>query len=193
VDSSSVTDKSFTLSKGDTPVSANVSYDSASKKATLDPDSDLEANTTYTATLTTSVKDKAGNALAQNYTWTFTTKAPVVTPPPTTAAPLVVATSPNNGATGVERTIRPEVTFDTDLKSGTVTSRNVKLQVYNPKKKKWLAVTSTPSYANKVITVAPASVLGAQKRYRVVLNTDIKSTDDKSLEKPFRLTFTTRK
>jgi hypothetical protein len=46
-----------------------------------------------------------------------------------------VAITPKNGATGVARTIRPEVTFDTDLKSGTVTSQNVKLQVYNPKKK----------------------------------------------------------
>jgi hypothetical protein len=59
----------------------------------------------------------------------------VNTTPTSKSAPHGVAITPKNGATGVARTIRPEVTFDTDLKSGTVNSQNVKLQVYNPKKK----------------------------------------------------------
>src|SRR5215217_2659858 len=80
-DPSTLTTSTFTLIKqgSSTPVAAQVSYDSASKKATLDPTSDLEANTTYTATIkggSTGVQDLAGNALAQDYTWTFTTAAP---------------------------------------------------------------------------------------------------------------------
>jgi hypothetical protein len=42
----------------------------------LNPDADLAANTTYTATIkggTGGVKDAAGNALASDRTWTFTT------------------------------------------------------------------------------------------------------------------------
>jgi hypothetical protein len=88
-DPSTLTASTFTLIKqgSSTPVGAQVSYDSASKKATLDPTSDLEANTPYTATIkggSTGAEDLAGNALAQDYTWTFTTAAPAA---PTAMAP----------------------------------------------------------------------------------------------------------
>ena len=65
-------------------VSASISYDSASRTATLRPAAALAASTTYTATLrggTTDprIKDVAGNALAANVVWSFTTAA---APPP---------------------------------------------------------------------------------------------------------------
>ncbi|WP_051227817.1 InlB B-repeat-containing protein [Gillisia sp. JM1] len=41
--------------------------------ATFTPSEDLAPNTTYTGTVTTSVKDPMGNALQENYVWTFTT------------------------------------------------------------------------------------------------------------------------
>jgi Domain of unknown function (DUF4082)/Bacterial Ig-like domain/Bacterial Ig domain len=61
-------------------VTATVSYDAASKTATLTPSSALAVSTTYTATIkggTTDprVKDLAGNALAANLSWSFTTGA----------------------------------------------------------------------------------------------------------------------
>jgi len=90
VDPSTVTNQSFALTQDGSlndgsPVAARVSYDSDSSKATLDPDSALEANTTYTATITTSVKDLAENALAQDYSWTFTTTDDVTAPSTTPA------------------------------------------------------------------------------------------------------------
>jgi hypothetical protein len=65
-------------------VNASISYDSASRTATLRPAAALAASTTYTATLrggTTDprIKDVAGNALAANVVWSFTTAA---APPP---------------------------------------------------------------------------------------------------------------
>ena len=65
-------------------VNASISYDSASRTATLRPAAALAASTTYTATLrggTTDprIKDVAGNALAANVVWSFTTGA---APPP---------------------------------------------------------------------------------------------------------------
>ena len=63
----------FTLKQGSSPVAATVTYDPTTKQATLDPSTDLALNTTYTATLTTEAKDLAGNALAQEGSWTFTT------------------------------------------------------------------------------------------------------------------------
>jgi hypothetical protein len=67
---------SFTLqlTTGPGPILAGVvSYDAATKIATLTPSSNLLANTNYTATVTTSVKDLAANALAVNKVWTFAT------------------------------------------------------------------------------------------------------------------------
>ncbi|MGH3086348.1 MAG: S8 family serine peptidase, partial [Rubrobacteraceae bacterium] len=53
-------------------VAASVEYDAATRKATLDPDTDLESGATYTATVTTGAEDTAGNALAENKVWSFT-------------------------------------------------------------------------------------------------------------------------
>ena len=85
MDRSTVTTATFTLTKqgSSTPVSARVEYLS-NPKALLTPSSVLEPNTTYTATVKGGpggVKDLAGNALAQDYSWTFTTA------PPDTQAP----------------------------------------------------------------------------------------------------------
>jgi glucose/arabinose dehydrogenase len=75
---STLTTTSFTLTEqgGNTPVAAAVSYDSATDKATLNPNADLKADTTYTATVeggSGGVTDVAGNALAQDKVWSFTT------------------------------------------------------------------------------------------------------------------------
>jgi Bacterial Ig-like domain len=62
-------------------VEGTVSYDSTTKKATFDPSTNLAPNTTYTATISTGMKDLAGNALEQNFSWTFTTKSPLEATP----------------------------------------------------------------------------------------------------------------
>jgi len=49
-----------------TKVTAAVSYDAATKKATLNPSSNLSSRRTYKATVTSGAQDLAGNALDQN-------------------------------------------------------------------------------------------------------------------------------
>ncbi|MFT5224903.1 MAG: hypothetical protein ACI8XX_000650 [Polaribacter sp.] len=58
-----------------TMVDGKVVYSETDKQATFKQkfDLDLEPNTTYTATITTHVKDLAGNALENPVSWTFTT------------------------------------------------------------------------------------------------------------------------
>jgi hypothetical protein len=75
MNASTVSAQSFTLYKAGSPVSAQVTYDQNSLTATLDPAGDLQAGATYDAKITTSVKDLAGNALAQEKTWSFTVEA----------------------------------------------------------------------------------------------------------------------
>lgn len=56
-----------------------VTYDEATRTATLTPGSNLSNSTTYTVNLTTSIKDRANNSLATTW-WTFTTNSlPVIT------------------------------------------------------------------------------------------------------------------
>ena len=79
MDASTVTSSTFTLKAGTTTVPAAVTYNSTDKVATLNPDADLAAGTTYTATIkggSGGVKDVAGNALASDKTWTFTATSP---------------------------------------------------------------------------------------------------------------------
>jgi hypothetical protein len=69
----------FTLAEqgSATRLVATVTYDGATKKATLNPDTDLQTNTTYTAMVNTGAKDAAGNRLAADKVWSFTAAAPV--------------------------------------------------------------------------------------------------------------------
>jgi Bacterial Ig-like domain/RTX calcium-binding nonapeptide repeat (4 copies)/Haemolysin-type calcium binding protein related domain len=90
MDRSTVTTGTFTLTKqgSSTPVSARVEYLS-NPKALLTPSSVLEPNTIYTARVkggSTGAKDLAGNALAQDYSWTFTTGADTTAPQTTIAS-----------------------------------------------------------------------------------------------------------
>jgi hypothetical protein len=75
-----VTTVTFTLKRGSTVVSGAVTSPSTTT-ATFNPNSNLANNTTYTATVTTGVKDLAGNALAVTKTWSFTTVATVAAGP----------------------------------------------------------------------------------------------------------------
>jgi hypothetical protein len=54
-------------------VTGLVAYDAINKSATFTPAATFANGTTYTATVTTEATDLAGNTLATNYVWNFTT------------------------------------------------------------------------------------------------------------------------
>lgn len=71
----SISDASFTLRQGGTPIPGTVTYLPDGTAVQFVPDDELALNTVYTATLTTGAEDVAGNSIAQDYTWSFTTSA----------------------------------------------------------------------------------------------------------------------
>jgi hypothetical protein len=71
MNASTLTTTTFTLMQGTIFIPGTVSY--SGMTATYTPSSNLTLNATYTATITTGVKDLAGNALANNYVWSFST------------------------------------------------------------------------------------------------------------------------
>ncbi|MEJ7842420.1 MAG: Ig-like domain-containing protein [Rubrobacter sp.] len=105
----------FTLTRGSdgSAVSGRVTYDAATNKANLWPDGDLGFSEVYTATIRGGeggVKDLAGNGLAADETWSFTTAGE----PDTTAPDAPVIEQPaedthdDDGAFALSGTAEPD-------------------------------------------------------------------------------------
>jgi hypothetical protein len=71
MNATTITSASLTLKQGANAVAGTVSY--TNNVAKFVPDALLTAGLVYTASITTAAKDVAGNAMAANTTWNFTT------------------------------------------------------------------------------------------------------------------------
>jgi N,N-dimethylformamidase beta subunit-like protein/uncharacterized protein DUF4082/Big-like domain-containing protein/purple acid phosphatase-like protein len=100
----------FVRTPSSTVVPASLSYTAATNTATIVPTSSLAYSTTYTGVVKAAVKDLAGNTMAADFTWTFTTSAPP--PPPPTQGPggpvLVVTSAANPFSTYYAEILRGE-------------------------------------------------------------------------------------
>jgi hypothetical protein len=94
LDPDTITSTSFVVFDGATPVPGAVSY--AGITATFDPNADLATGTVYTAIIRQTAADPAGNTLAADYSWTFTTGGSL-----DVQRPVVTLTIPADDATGV--------------------------------------------------------------------------------------------
>jgi len=94
----------------DTVVPATVTYDATTNTATITPTAALAYSTLYTGVAKAGIKDAAGNLMAADFTWTFTSSAPP--PPPPTQGPggpvLVVTRSANPFSTYYAEILRGE-------------------------------------------------------------------------------------
>jgi YVTN family beta-propeller protein len=145
-------------------VAASVSYNTGTRVATLTPSAALAASTTYTATVrggASGVKDAAGNPLAANSTWSFTTAAAIDSTPPT-----VSATSPASGATGVATTVAVTVTFSEPMDAATISGSTIELRTAAN-----ALVTANVTYnaATRVATLTPSVALAASSTYTLTV------------------------
>ena len=90
VDPATINAATFKLHIGSAEIAGTVTYSVATRAATFTPSAPLPEGTLCTATVLTGVQDLAGNALAPEKVWTFTTRS----------APGVVLTE-SNGTTQV--------------------------------------------------------------------------------------------
>jgi hypothetical protein len=120
VDPATMTGTEFTLMNGSTPVSGTVAM-TGTTVVTFTPAAPLAQYTVYTAMITTGVKDLAGNGMAANYSWSFTTDGPDMTPP------TVLSASPVNSAlaAGINNPI--SATLSEQINSLTIVSSNFSL------------------------------------------------------------------
>lgn len=100
---------------GNVAVAGTVSY--AGTTMTFMPTRALAASTAYTVTITTGATDLAGNPLAANYVWSFTTGALA-----DTTAPTVTSTNPANLQTNVFINMTVAGTFSESMNALTITT-----------------------------------------------------------------------
>lgn len=97
IDPATINNSTFELRNArGTLITATVTYNAANNTATLTPNGFLAGSTSYSVTVrggTTGVKDLAGNALARNFSWTFTTGTASFTIWNSTATPAVLTDS----------------------------------------------------------------------------------------------------
>jgi hypothetical protein len=178
MDPLTVTDVTFTLKQGTTPVLGAVTY--AGVTATFTPDVDLTASTNYTATITTGAKDLAGNALASNFVWSFTTGAT-----PDTTAPEVSSTIPDSAATDVDISSAITAVFSEAMDPLTVTTATFTL------KHGTTSDNGTVTYAGVTATFTPASTLAPSTVYTATITTGAKDLAGNAVAINKAWTFTT--
>ncbi|MEO8660872.1 MAG: Ig-like domain-containing protein, partial [Bryobacteraceae bacterium] len=178
MDPLTITTVTFSLMQGTTPVAGVVSY--AGVSATFRPLNALVANTSFTATISTGARDLAGNALATNYVWTFSTGGGADTVPPT-----VISTSPANGATFVTTTSDVSATFSEPMNPLTIGSGSVTL---------WQGQTSIPgtvTYAGITATFRPIANLAPNTLYSAIVTRTATDLSGNPLPSDTVWTFTT--
>ena len=176
MDGSTIIASTFTLLNGTTSISGIVSYSGTT--ATFAPASNLAPSTLYTATITTGVKDIAGNALANNYVWSFTTAA-FVTPP------IVSSPVPANAAIDVALNQKIAINFSTKMDASTITSSTFTLMQGTT------SVSGIVSYSGTTATFAPASNFTASTLYTVTITTGAKDLAGNALASDYIWSFTT--
>ncbi len=180
-----MTGTSFVLRDGNgNAVAASVS--ASGSTATLQPNAGLQPSTTYTATLLSGsdgIKDSSGNALASDYSWSFTTAAPDTTPP------TVESVTPASGATGVGLGTSVTASFSEPIAPASVTGSSFVLRDGDGD-----AVDASVSASGSTATLQPDAGLQPTTQYTATLLSGpggIKDSSGNALASDYSWSFTT--
>ncbi|MGC1243859.1 MAG: Ig-like domain-containing protein [Chryseosolibacter sp.] len=158
-------------------ISGELTYDASTYTMRFIPGVKLEANTTYTATVGTSVKDLMGNALQTPYVWTFSTGA--------TVYPIVISTDATHNATNVPLNKQISATFSMPMDPATLTGAIYTIQQGSA------SVTGTITYAGNTVTFKPASDLAPNTVYSGMITTGAANLSGIGMKNDYAWTFTT--
>jgi methionine-rich copper-binding protein CopC len=186
IDQSTITATTVSLKNTNTSavVVATLTYDVGTNKVTLRPNGPLSNSTSYTLTITTGIKDLAGNALASNFTSSFTTAA--VTD---NTAPTVVSRTPSNGTTNVATNTNITITFSEAMDLATINSTNITIKPTAAGSN--LAANVSCNSPCTVATIDPSVDLLNNTSYTVTVSTGVKDVAGNALAASSSSTFTT--
>ena len=158
--SATITRSTFKVTgPGGATVNGNVTYAAAVGAAIFASTGDLVPSTIYTAKITTGAKDLAGNPLAVDYDWTFTTGTTT-----DVVAPTVLETNPADLATEVATSKTVSATFSEAVDPATITGANFTLKdgANQP-------VAGTLSYFGTTATFKPVNKLSINTTYTAAI------------------------
>ncbi len=140
-----------------TAVTAALSYNTATRTVTLNPNANLLTNRTYTVRLTNGITDLTGNPITAT-TWNFTTEA----------APAIAGRTPAVNGTNVATNRNLAVTFSEPVKGASASTVTLKTSAGK-------LVPATVSYdaAKRTVTVKPKAILPSSTRFTVSLTNGI--------------------
>lgn len=170
IDSNSVTSSSLSIDNG-----ATVSYSFTDSTVTMIPTAELSNGTTYTVTVGTAIRDLAGNRMARDSVFSFTTAVD-----PNALPPTVQAVSPANNASGVAAGAVVTATF----------SKGMQLSSLSTAFTLDHGVVGTVTLAGATATFTPASALAFDTTYTATISTAATDTFGLTLTAPVSWQFT---
>ena len=148
---------------------------------TLTPSAALAYDTMFTATISTNVRDLAGNALSSSYSWSFTTGNA-----PDTTRPTVDFTNPIVDEMDVPKNRAVIVVFSELMNSASVSTSTFTLATTTG-----AAVTGTVTCPGTTATFTPASDLLASTTYTATILASVRDLAGNSLAAGYQWDFTT--
>lgn len=161
-------------------VSGVVTYDSVSNVVNFTPTAPLVASTVFTGTVSTLAKDVAGNFLAANYVWTFTTGLG-----PDITAPTVGSVIPLDLATGVPLNRKVTAVFSEAIDSFTTTTTT--FTVSNG----FFPIAGTVVCVDKSVTFIPDTNMDPLTTYTATVTTGMLDLCGNALAANYVWSFTT--
>ncbi len=154
MDPATINASTFSFKQGTSAVPGSISY--AGLNAVFTPAAVLSPNTTYTATITSGAKDLAGNALANNYVWNWTTAALA-----DSTAPTVTLVNPADAAVNVAINSSVNATFSKAMDPLTINTASFTLA----------GVTGTVGFneISRIATFTPAAPLANDTSYSATI------------------------
>lgn len=171
---SSFTNASFTLQTTDF-VSGTVSFNGTT--ATFTPNAPLALNTTYTAKINTTVLDLMGNALQEDYLWSFSTGS--------TVSPMVINTDPEDNEPNVFLNKIVSATFNMPMNNATINEATFTL------KQGTTAITGNVSYNGTTAYFVPSVPFAINTEYTGTITTGVKNLQGTAISSNFVWKFTT--
>jgi hypothetical protein len=171
---STINSSSFIVT-GASTIAGTLTYSGVT--ATFTPSVNLTPNTTYVVKITTAVKDLRGNALQEDYLFSFSTGA--------TLQPLVLTTSPTPNETGVVLNKVVSATFNMPMDPATINTTTFTL------KQGTTTITGVVTYSGNTALFTPNANLTANTIYTATITTGAHNMAGVALASNYVWNFTT--
>lgn len=175
INPATINSSSFTIVDGTTSIPGAITY--SGNTASFTPTVNLIANKTYIGKVTTAVKDLRGNALQQDYIWTFSTGISL--------QPLVILTDPTTNEVGVVLNKIITATFNMPMNPTTINGTTFTL------KQGSTLIAGVVTYSGNMASFTPTLPLTANTIYTATVTTGAKNLAAVALTSDYVWNFTT--